>query len=775
MRRKEREEKMKKIISLCLCLAFLCLCSAALASTGDLTLARYPDGSGSVDQVYLAGRKVFILGYANGNFLEIYDLDARESHRYSLQELNEKLALENAENAGAEGAGISEQIACWFEHKGDLYAVVTSTRNEEERVSMGDTTVRKLSLEGEEATLVPSDFPALDWSAMAEEDGDYIHSRYIAESTCAGDCLYLSYYDDSGNQAVMVYDLTTGDAEERYIPDLYAIGPCDEERILLVQFRWGERPTMMISRYDGLTDDAEELVRFDASDGTPGSVAYDTQNDILYYVKSGEIYAAPGGNVANAEPVNDCPTTGRTVASLTEDGFLLVHDYSTALLRNTDPSQRAKTTLHVRPYAWTSTLNSAYYDFTASHGDVTVVMEEYGTDNALLQAMMNRDARVDVYVMDMAESAYNAIYDRGFMTDLSGSAYLNDAAAKMYPAMRDSIMKDGKLVAIPVSTRGDWLGYNVKVWKELGLTDADVPHTWNQFFDFLETLPEKVQGTSFRAFEVYANREDFRYSVLSSILAQYAMTRPDMPYNSQMLLGVLERLNAVDFDALGIMTQEEMDQENEYGNLNTEQEPLIHVYSSLTLEQSYSLWPPFLLSFEEGEKAELPMRLTVAWVNPYSQNQEEAIAFMESILSTTDVGTRYSLSSENNEPVRYPDHEETKQTLAKWVEEARKNVEKAEDEEEKEQWESILADYEKNLAEYDDNSWKISPDSIRMYQGWAENLQPLRWSLMSQMINGSDSETFWMMYQGFLDGDKAPDEFLSYIDRKVQMMRLEGN
>ena len=172
---------MKKIISLCLCLAFLCLCSAALASTGDLTLARYPDGSGSVDQVYLAGRKIFILGYANGNFLEIYDLDARESHRYSLQELNEKLALGNAENAGAEGAGISEQIACWFEHKGDLYAVVTSTRNEEERVSMGDTTVRKLSLEGEEATLVPSDFPALDWSAMAEEDGDYIHSRYIAE------------------------------------------------------------------------------------------------------------------------------------------------------------------------------------------------------------------------------------------------------------------------------------------------------------------------------------------------------------------------------------------------------------------------------------------------------------------------------------------------------------------------------------------------------------------------------------------------------------------
>ena len=44
----------------------------------------------------------------------------------------------------------------------------------------------------------------------------------------------------------------------------------------------------------------------------------------------------------------------------------------------------------------------------------------------------------------------------------------------MYPAVRDSLMKNGKIVAIPVNTNGDCLGYNTKAWEKLGLTEDDL-------------------------------------------------------------------------------------------------------------------------------------------------------------------------------------------------------------------------------------------------------------------------------------------------------------
>ena len=137
--------------------------------------------------------------------------------------------------------------------------------------------------------------------------------------------------------------------------------------------------------------------------------------------------------------------------------------------------------------------------------------------------------------------------------------------------------------------------------------------------------------------------------------------------------------------------------------------------------------------------------------------------------------TWYTVSAQDNVPLRYPDHEEQRKNMEKWTNEARLHVENAQDEEEKESWEKILAEYERDLSEFDATYWMISPEDIELYHARADQVRPIRWNLMRQLYSGDESDAFSNLYEGYVQGLKSPEELLSYIDRKVQMMRLEGN
>ena len=53
-----------------------------------------------------------------------------------------------------------------------------------------------------------------------------------------------------------------------------------------------------------------------------------------------------------------------------------------------------------------------------------------------------------------------------------------DYANSLYPALRDEVMKDGKLYAIPVTLYGSTLSYMPSKLEEIGLTEEDMPTTF---------------------------------------------------------------------------------------------------------------------------------------------------------------------------------------------------------------------------------------------------------------------------------------------------------
>ena len=775
---------MKKVLSVILAAAMLLMCGAATAGEGDRTLLMMEDDLGyfnSIQTVLATDETVYAFLFGSGQELKAISLKTGETATFDLQEMMDRmsgLTAEGEEPAAPDEDGLrwTESVQAWFEKDGEIYALVNRIGSAGERSRMDGGHVRRLILADGKAELEQEDAFRLDWSGMTETEGSRETSRYISTCAAQGNTLYIGSYDENGNQMLGIFDLAAGGMTERMIPEMNDFMPAQDGRLMVCQYEWGEDPAQVYSFYDPATESLEPLIRIGTGEaGTVGSFAWQAETDTAYFVRNGEVFAAPERDLSRVRAVNECLISGREFARLTADGRLLVWDYSHIYLRNTDPALRSEISLRIRPFEWGSGLDKACNRFQNEQGGISLIREDYGDENTLLQGMMNQDASVDVYLIGRDSGAFSAVLGRGYTADLSGNAKLAETMERVYPAFRESLSPDGRLMAVPLTARGTWIGYNPDVLEKLGLEEKDLPKTWNRFFDFLETLPELLEGKGIRAFSLYTYRDSFQTEILRQILNQYILARGEAALNSEELRGLLDRLQHVNFDRLGILTDEEIeeaDQQGRYEEMGGGQESLL----TIGTECGLAVWEdsvPLLTALQEGEEPILPVSMSVAFVNPWSAHPQEAMLFLESLMECLDTENAYTLLQDRSEPVRNPGHEQEKRELEKWLNTARKSLENAADEDERISWEKVVGDYEKALEDFDEYSWMISADTIARYQARAKYLRPITWNLFGTLQNGDSGEEFWNMQTGFAQGTVSAGDLLSYLDKKVQMMRLE--
>ena len=786
---------MKKLLSGITALMMLCLCAgAALAGEGDRMIVMSDADSRytyqNVRYPSLAGEKLYLFLNGNAWSLMEYDLATGESVSWDMSEIQDQMnglagdtVPEEPEDDGEnirESLSASENIESIFVWQGELYALTESSRyygEEGNRLDGGH--VRKVELADGKASLAEEDTVTLVWSGMTETSGSWTSSRYISSSVAGGDRLCLCTYDDDGNSALVVYDLTTGAFTEQMIQNLNEVGLTPDGRFLICQYAWGEQEEKIYSVYDPESESLEALIRFDTAAGEPTNFAWNPETDTIYYTLNGEIYRAPGRDPAQGEPANDAPVSSGAFALLTEGEQLVIWSSQGAYLRNTDPAKRSAVTLRIRPFSWSSNMENTANQFTAEHSDVSIIRENYGDETSLLSGMMNQDSSVDIFLIDSNSNAWNAVYNRGFTADLSGDALLTEKTGKMYPWARETVERDGKLTAIPLSLSGSSMGYSPEALKKLGMTKEELPKTWDELLDFLETLPEKVAGTEVRPFDMYTDKNDLIRYMTETVLTQYSTAYEDGAFQTPLLQRLLDRIQKLNGDALELLSQEELDTIEDYATyqaMGGDRTGLFSQYASFGID-NYSWNVPMPLALDEtGPVA--PVNMTVAFINPYSVHPAESMLFLDTLLARQDLVASYMLDPSLNEAVRYPNHEENRKSMEKWLEQAKKTLEKAqaaEDEEQIESWTEIVNIYEKELADYDETNWLISPEAIEQYRSFAEHMKCQTWDFYSALNSGEDGEQYYQLMQSFTEGNASSAELLSYIDRKVQMMRLEGN
>ena len=424
---------------------------------------------------------------------------------------------------------------------------------------------------------------------------------------------------------------------------------------------------------------------------------------------------------------------------------------------------------------YNSSINNAYYAFSAEYGDVDVVMVEQVED--VVQAMMNRSSDVDIYCLSVDSAEYEAVYSRGYMAELTESEELSAFIDSIYPFAREACVKDGELLGVPVEFYVGSMGYDPEAFARLGLTEEDVPTTWQAFFESLEPLAAKVaevEGmTLFDGFEDYGSA---RFMLLDTMLASYMayISQPgsELAFDTEAFRGALNACEAVDWTALGLAEPEDM---NGYSWTSSSGESthdaLFSSYGN-PIADTYAVqgaFQPLPLSFDGNPQ--LSAQMTVAFVNPFSQHREEAIAFLEAVVREMEPVLKIQLCPEENEPVRNPNYDTTLAAYDQMIADAQTQHDAAETDAEKQAYAAILAEYEKMREDFlRYGAWQASEESIARYRAFAPQIIVIR----NLGMGGDNASAFYELQNQFTQGLITADEFIEGVDGKLQMMMLEG-
>ena len=658
-----------------------------------------------------------------------------------------------------------------------LYMLYSVNSNDQDNGddSFKNMLLYKITVDGGE--LVFETEPAeLSWDDLVEEyDDGYTYAKDIQQAYVSGGKLIGQSYDDAGNSVVVVIDIEDDDVELIQVDYMSSMCAYTEGKVLVSLRDWNsDGEPVSIAALDLETEDIDVLGTLSTAGWSyPASMAYDADDNTLYYVLNGELCRLAGMDFSAPEAISaaNVESWGDSPAIVTDDNYYICADYQTVIIRNTDPSQRSEQSITVYTN-YCDVMDQAYYDFTAANPDVEVVLATSYED--ITQAMLNQSSAVDVYTVSVNTQDYSALLKRGYMAELDDSDIITGFVGEVYPELRKVLVGDSGVVAVPVEMWANCMSYNPVAFEKLGLTEADVPTSWPEFLALLQRLPELMgENSAVTVVDPYYTQADLRNTLFQEIVDDYMLYLQqdgvEFAFNTDILRSVLAELEKVDFAALGLPEEYEDYDSYEYN----EETILFNTYSSISCEiynytQQYSR--PMPLAMEQGGRPAVSANLTVAFVNPYSENRELAIEYLEYAIANIEPVYRANMCPGSNEPVENSYYQEALDSYDESIANIEDELAKAEDDETREQWQQQLDEMTKWRDEYEQNyRWSASAESIELYRSYADYLTPTQYIGFDEEA----SEEFYSLMSQYIDGSIDLDTFLTNIDKKIRMMVLE--
>ena len=631
----------------------------------------------------------------------------------------------------------------------------------------------ELSLQGKKACL--GEGIRLDCSELLA-DNSFVS---VSNSVIMDGTIYLTLWDGNGDMKLyaMPMDGSLGSYVDIGYP--YLMTPYKDGQLLVETQNYDDGDSGMYL-YDPANESVTTVKVFDSIADTLYGIVYSTESDRLFYLQDGYVMAVTDFDFENAIQVAQLSTAynSSTPALLLPGDYYVSATYYAVCVRGTDPTAMPSNTINVAS-SYSNALISAYYSYGNSHPDTGVVLSTDGvSDDDLIQAMMNHDSSVDIYEVSVNSQAYSALFERGYMAELNDSDTLTEAVTEMYPAIREAISKDGKVYAVPTMTNGQTMAYYSDAFEKLGVGADDIPDNWPDFLALLQRLESKAsEDGTVTLFGDGIMETDAKTIMLSAIWDSYSyylnIHGEEIGYNTQELRSLLDTALNLDYVALGCQSDPEETEDgtvyySESAEDNRESSVLLDSYSGCTIGDMVADGEPLLLSIVKGEEAPLPIQLTVAFVNPYTEHMDEALAYMEEVYGQLSDTTLYNLSDALNEPKRYSGYEETVRQSEKQIAEIEAKIDSA-DPVDKPVLEEQKQGMESSLESYKEYAWSISQREIDWYRGNSDRLLVMRFNYAYQ------SYSVYNLVAGLENGETTLDDFLQEVDHTSRMAAMEGN
>ena len=615
--------------------------------------------------------------------------------------------------------------------------------------------------------------------ALTVDYGDgYTGERDLQQSCSMNGILYGLSYGDNGRE-LLALDLEDAGVEVIELDtdnEVNGLTPFSEGKLLLVTTRYGESVEAELMLYD-LAEESLTSLGALPCDGwsAPAGIAYDEARGMIYYELGGSVWrmAVSEDGLGEPQEFGDMPLDVYTDSSAVVLGDLyILASYDGVVGRDVTAEKMPDEKLRIVNRAYINEIKTAYYDFTDAHPEYMVSISDSTSTDTLLQDMMNRSPDVDIYTLSLTDSAFTALMNRGFLSELSSSDTLSAEVGAMYDSIQNAVMKDGELYAVPMYLYANCLTINKKLLTEkLGYTQEQMPKTWAEVFGLiadlaathkLEEYPEvSLLGPGYIESDVKSN---FFAMMMNSYYVWLDADEANLTRAGGVLEGLCEAFEAIDWSAFGLPTEYEENGEWEYVEENI-------LFSNDNVQPGYyrsESFEPLLLSIADGEPPMISTEISVAFVNPFSTHREAAIEYLELTFSKIDKTTRIALMPGENEPILSPWYEENlkyyDETIADY--EAQLADEKL-DEENRDMLEQSLADMKQWREEYEKKGqWQVSAEDIERYREYAQYLVPMRSAIWN---DGGYSQI-----SQYMDGAITAKQLCSEMEKTLQMQRLEG-
>lgn len=514
-----------------------------------------------------------------------------------------------------------------------------------------------------------------------------------------------------------------------------------------------------------------------------GGVTWEEETDTIYYADSSAVYRIQNGGAAEKCGVLN-PSYGNSDAfAVAVGGLYAVRDNSTETgvsVTTTDPALMPSRTLKLA-FGWA---DDVVRGFANSRPDVAVEIAESKWDaQDITQEMINGTNAADVYSLSMSSGIFTALRDKGYCLDLSRNEALTAAVGAMYPHLTEQLYRDGKLCAVPASISANVdFSYYPYVLEAMGLTEDDLPTTWLEMMDFIERwyydlAPEWEDDFKLIEYGSYFSYESMVSNLFSAQMLSCLGKGEMLSINHPDFLACLKRL-----EEIRPLLDDMFGGDDMIGGVSVfygggdEYRPtyLFAGYGSVLENASWSdsddAWrnEPLMLGLGEENEGYIGAYMSVYFINPRSENQDLAVAFLEYALENMEDESRIMLCPDANEAVEWAYYETNMKEAKASLEQARKAMEEAEPEEQADMqmWLENAEDY---MQYVEARRWAYSTEAIAEYREIAD-----RMVLYNMDWASGDTTNIQTTMSRYIDGNMTAEQFVKEFDRIITMMQMEN-
>ncbi len=391
---------------------------------------------------------------------------------------------------------------------------------------------------------------------------------------------------------------------------------------------------------------------------------------------------------------------------------------------------------------------------------------EYNTDKFadVAQWLTGKDGKCDLFLLHTADDGVQNVIRKGYFAPLQDDPDLTAYVEELYPGWRELVtVEDGALAALPVAVGGNTsLGYHRALWEQEEL--GALPTTYAGLLDCIQRWDEEGKLELLCLFGYRKNTVAcLTDMLLAANAAHYASQGQTPVYSNETLLSLLGRLD------------EMRAQLRAYDDKRVKGQPLIERSFTAGPEVSYEnrIYTTLYLGFESPEDVTIPRTLYAYVINPYSQHQAEAKAFLNTLVHQMDEVTRFGLVEGDAQGLEMERYAESVQYTTESIEAAKAQLEEARaggnSEETLREIERQVTALQDSLAYLQENRYDITPEAAAGYRSTMERAAVNRADGFT-LVKGNAQSTI----TAFNDGKISAEDLCRKLDEVVRMWVMEN-